>query len=1122
MKEYKAIHQFHSGTAQGDAITQQMFELQVYLRRMGYTSEIFAEHVADGLRERIHSIGGYDGSSANLLLIHHSLGYSIFDEVISRPDDVVAIYHNVTPENYFSEPAFREAIRLGRQQLSLLALRATAAVADSNFNRQEMLAVGFRRVEVLPVRTNYSEFVPASRESGHRSTDWLYVGRIVGNKCQHELVRAFAVYVKSFDDKNARLVLIGDTSRADYVAVVREEARRLGVGDRVVLLGKVSDQQLRSAFVGAGVFVSLSEHEGFGVPILEAMAARVPVVAYGAAAVPETMGGAGILLRTKKPEIVAATVQALTTDPDLKAKLVARQDVRVLDVQSFNVEGLLAGVISRASGAAQPLEVQVQGPFETSYSLAAMNRRLADAMDGTPDRAISIYATEGPGDYQPSERDLVRHPQATMLYRRSRDVPYPHVVIRQMWPPRLIDTPGGLTCEYFGWEESRIPQPMVDDFNSYLEGIGVMSHFVKEVLRDSGVDVPIEVVWNGVSEHDPAAMTEAPELEELRTYRFLHVSSAFPRKGVDVLLDAYFDAFDGSDDVSLILKTFPNPHNAVADLLASARARHPNPPDVRWIDRDMDTPTIQGLYNLSQCYVHPARGEGFGLPVAEAMAAGVPVISVAYSGLADFVSDETASTIPFELEKAETHFDIPYSVWAEPDRSALARQMRNHFEGVNRETTDERVERARELVTSKFTWHAAARRWNDFWSHIEDAAETPRVAMVTTWNTRCGVAENTRNIVDRAGGQLAIDVFASVDPDIIDPSREFGVHRNWIDRWHPDLGQLGEALRLSDVDVVHFQFNFGFFELSRLAQLIDRELESRGVVVTLHRTKDAMIDGEVVSLSSIKTILERVDRLIVHQADDLAVLADMGLSENVSVVPLGASAPPVISSAEARAALGLGARPVLGTFGFLLPHKGTLELVRAVGHLRDEFPDICLLALCARYPDVRSEQYEAEVRAEIDRQGLGENVVLVTEYLPDESARTILRAADVIALPYGDTEESSSAALRFLLPLERPLVITDRPVFADCREWALAVDPDDPQGIEDALRRVLVDPELRNALATRAGDGARRFRWSRVVADHREIYVAARRSGRERRGDYNPLRIGEVHEDQSTVPVTSS
>lgn len=1116
MKEYAAIHQFHSGTAQGDAITQQMLELQKHLRRMGHASEIFAEHVAEGLQDRIHPIAGYAGSRANLLLVHHSLGHAAFDDVVSRPDDVVAVYHNVTPAKYFSDPHFREAIRLGREQLSLLALRALVGMADSNFNRQEMLEVGFRRVEVLPVRTDYSEFVPATKEAGHRSTDWLYVGRIVGNKCQHELVRAFAAYIHNFDDDDARLVLIGDLFHQNYVGVVREEARRWGVDDRVVLLGKVSDRQLRSAFLGAGVFVSLSEHEGFGVPILEAMAARLPVVGYAATAVPETMGGAGILLRTKDPEVVAATVQALKTDPDLQKRLVARQDVRVCDVQAFNVEGVLAKVVGRASGAAQPLEVQVQGPFETSYSLAIMNRSLACALDGTPDRALSIHATEGHGDYQPSDRDLEGHAHAATLFRRSREVPYPHVVIRQMWPTRLVDTPGGLTCEYFGWEESRIPQPMVDDFNRYLDGIGVMSHFVKEVLRDSGVDVPIAVVWNGVDPHDPDAVAVAPELENLRSYRFLNISSAFPRKGVDVLLEAYFSAFEGLDNVSLILKTFPNPHNTVADLLVSLRAAHPNPPDVRWIDRDMDHHAIQGLYNLSHCYVHPARGEGFGLPVAEAMAAGVPVISVAYSGLADFVSNDTASTIPFRLQPAETHFEVPNSVWAEPDRVQLATQLRAHFEGVDSMKIAEQVGRARDLVTTKFTWGAAAKRWNGFLSHVEDAAEEPRVAMVTTWNVRCGVAENVRSIVDHAEGKIEIDIFANVDPKIVDPARERGVIRNWNDRWHPDLGALEEALRLSDAEVVHFQFNFGFFELSRLAQLIERQLETRGVVVTLHRTKDATIDGDVASLSSIKATLERVDRVIVHQVDDAQVLADMGVLDNVTVVPLGASTPPSVSPTEAKTALGLGTRPVVGTFGFLLPHKGTLELVRAVGALCEEFPDICLLALCARYPDIRSDEYEAEVRAEIDRQHLGDNVLLMTEYLPDDSVRTILRAADVIALPYGDTEESSSAALRFLLPLERPLVITDRRVFADCREWTLAVDPHEPQGIEEALRRVLVDPDLHSALAARAGDGARRFRWSRVIADHREIYVTARRSGRERRGDFRPLRTEAALRSRST------
>ena len=131
---------------------------------------------------------------------------------------------------------------------------------------------------------------------------------------------------------------------------------------------------------------------------------------------------------------------------------------------------------------------------------------------------------------------------------------------------------------------------------------------------------------------------------------------------------------------------------------------------------------------------------------------------------------------------------------------------------------------------------------------------------------------------------------------------------------------------------------------------------------------------------------------------------------------------------------------------------------------------------------------------------MADNVVLVSDYLPDDVGRMILRGVDAIVLPYQHTEESSSAALRFLLPLERPVIVTDQEIFADCRDAVLAVDPTDPIWIEDALRRVLTDPELQRQLALRAATGARRFRWSRVITDHREIYATARGAHRLRAG----------------------
>jgi glycosyltransferase involved in cell wall biosynthesis len=1098
VNDYSAVHQFHSGTALGDAITNQMLQLQKLFKEMGFVSEIFAEHIAPGLQDRIHSIHGYRGSDSELLVFHHSIGHDVFDDVIALPNNVVVVYHNVTPERYFESDLVRFYIRLGRDQLALLARRALFGVADSNFNRREMLAAGFRRVEVLPVRVDFSDFIPVDRVHGRASNDWLYVGRLVGNKCQHDLVTAFSLYSKTFDHQ-ARLILIGDTSDNDYVSLVRKEADRFGVADRIVLLGKVSDAQLRSAFAGAGIFVSVSEHEGFGVPILEAMAAGVPVVAFGAAAIPETLGGAGVLLRTKDPAVVAATVQAVMSDPDLRRRIVERQFVRIEQVGAFDTRRLMQRVIDRASGVRPPLEIQVQGPFETSYSLAVMNRQLALGLDRSPDQAVSIYATEGPGDYQPAPEDLARYPEAAALFDRAKDVPFPDVVIRQMYPPRVIDTPGGITCEYFGWEESRIPESMVEDFNRYLDGVGVMSAFVRDVLRDSGVNIPIRVVGNGVETPDPTATIDAPELGDLRRFTFLNIGSAFPRKGVDALLEAFFDAFDGRSDVTLVLKTFPNPHNNVGEILDRLRSTHASPPDVRWIDRDLSDREIQALHGLADCYVHPARGEGFGLPVAEAMAAGVPVISVAHSGLADFVSDETAITIPFTLEPAQTHFDIPDSVWAEPDRDRLTIEMQRLAADPEEPAVLHRVARARELIATEFSWDAAVKRWEQFIADLEDTTGTLPVAMVTTWNSRCGIAENTRYIVGHSRESIEFEIYADVGVELIDPLVEPGVVRTWRNRWEPDLSELEDALRLSDAEVLHVQFNFGFFEFHRMAELIERQLEKRGVVVTLHRTLDYDDRGELLSLRQIGSTLEKVDRLIVHQESDARYLADMGLVDNVTIVPLGAAPPPVVSPSDVREALKLGSRPIVGTFGFLLPHKGTLELLEAVDALREEFPDILLLALCARYPNIESKEYEEQLRAQIDARGMKDNVVLLTEYLPDDTARVLLRSADVIVLPYRDTGESSSATLRFVLPLGRAVVVTDEPIFADSRDAVLVVDPEDPLGIESAVRRVLMDTELQRRLAALAARRAHGVRWDRVVAEHREIYTAARRSGRARR-----------------------
>jgi glycosyltransferase involved in cell wall biosynthesis len=408
----------------------------------------------------------------------------------------------------------------------------------------------------------------------------------------------------------------------------------------------------------------------------------------------------------------------------------------------------------------------------------------------------------------------------------------------------------------------------------------------------------------------------------------------------------------------------------------------------------------------------------------------------------------------------------------------------------------DRLAKARNVIATRFSW-VAARRWVSFFKESERGSETLRVAMATTWNTRCGVAEYASYLVKNSGRSVEFQIFANKGVEILNSASEMAVIRCWSNRWNPDLDELNDALDGSGADVLHIQFNFDFFDLERLAALIDRQLCRRGVVITFHRTKDVDRDGEIVSLAHIRDTLARADCLIVHQDRDAHFLGEIGLSENVRIVRQGTASPPTVMPAEVRAATGLGRRPVLGTFGFLLPHKGTLGLVKVVDRLRSEFPDIFLLALCARHPD-GSRAYENELRDEIAQRELQENVLLVTDYLADKTASAILRAADAIVLPYSHTEESSSAALRFVLPVGRPIIATDLPIFADCREALLVVDPDDPSALESAIRRVLSDPPLQEELSDGAATAARRFRWPRSAAHHREIYAAARSAFRRR------------------------
>lgn len=1102
MRSFGAVHQFHSGTSIGDAITNELLELRRVLRCAGLTSEIFAEFIGRGLESEIRRLDSYRGDAQNLLIVHHSMGFDGFDRIGDLPDRKLLRYHNITPPHFFAHPHLRSYAEKGRLQLREYRRHVEFACGDSEYNRRELVRVGFKYTAVLPICFNADAFsaIPSDpavlrAASGRRTL--LFVGRISRNKCQVDLVRIASRCRRL--DPTVRLVLVGSWEHQDgYVDEVRQEIRARKMEDAVELVGRVAPEALAAYYRCSDVFICASEHEGFGVPLLEAMASDLPIVAFRAAAVPDTLGDAGLILADKHPSHWAEVISSLwSADSAVRDRLVAAQRRRLAD---FSVERTGAGlmqVLDTLGNSPQRLDnirptLQIQGPFETSYSLAAINRHLAETLDAEGTFDVSIHCTEGPGDYTPRGGDLTDKPHAAWLWRKSQLLgTTPDVVIRNLYPPRVSDSPGRANYLHFSWEDSRIPVEWAETFNASLTGVLVPSTFIERVLRDSGVTVPIHLVPNGGGEPPTVEPAPAPPEWVRKSFRFLNIGSGFPRKGIDVLLAAYFTEFSDADDVCLILKTFPNIHNAVADQLAEWRARTPNPPACVHIDGDLTPAEIEALYAVAHCLVYPSRGEGFGFPIAEAMVRGVPVITTAYGGQMDFCSEATAWLIEYRLEPSRSHFGVPGAQWAEPDGDQLRAQMRAIASQRDADAVRRKVEAARHAVSS-LRWSAAAARCV--------AVAAPRVqrrtlrdglrlAMVTSWNSRCGIAEYSRYLLD-----ALVRVAPGVQPIVLSSADE-GLSATLpapsYHCWDPpplgDLRMLRSYLDALEIDIVHFQHNFGFYSPAELAATIE-ELSAarRKVMITFHRTADLVRNGEVISLRTIATALRCADALLVHSEADVARLQSFGLGRKTRHVPHGSLlASPVEPSL--RTSWGIHFDPAIATFGFLLPHKGILELLSAVAQLRGRYPSIGLLAQCALHRDGISHDFAATVRAHIEALGLTDRVLLSTQFLEPDEAALFLQLADLLVLPYHESAESTSAAVRFALAAGRPVLAAATSIFADAAPALYPIGKCDPTSIATAIDRVLADRALVARLVTQAERYTRATSWDRVAELYGEL-----------------------------------
>ena len=352
----RAVHQFHPTIAYGDAVGKDCFELQQLLWRSGARSELFAQEARPEVRAFVRDwpdlrAEPLDGAA---LLVHVSMGNESLDEVGDLPIPKAVVYHNITPARFFEGVSEhnRHYAELGREQLARLATRSELGIGDSEFNRKELEAAGYAKTAVVPILIDWSAYdvppdaaVLARLRSG--GTAIVAMGQLLPQKAIHDVIAAFAAYRAA--DRGAHLYLVGSGSMSgDYGRRLQDDVERLGLGDAVTFAGKVGVAAWVAYYQGASALLTLSDHEGFWVPGLEAMHFGLPIVAHAAGAIPDTVGDAGLLLADKSPSAVAAALERVVADRALRTELVAKGRARLTEFAPDAVRRKLHDALAQA------------------------------------------------------------------------------------------------------------------------------------------------------------------------------------------------------------------------------------------------------------------------------------------------------------------------------------------------------------------------------------------------------------------------------------------------------------------------------------------------------------------------------------------------------------------------------------------------------------------------------------------------------------------------------------------------------------------------------------------------------------------------------------------------------
>lgn len=353
----KVYHLGH-GIIPDDAVTTHLLEIDRRLRTWGFATEIFAQHVAPEFQHLAHldtEFRSYLGRQDDLLIYHYSIYTPNTELFCAFQGSKILVYHNITAHFFHRWDRRQELLcDMGRRALTSLS-SCTLGLGDSEYNRKELVEAGFspERTGVLPIFLQMEELerLPTNKQLLERLradgyVNFVSVGRIVPNKAIEDVIRIFHVYHRHINP-HSRLLLVGSRYLPAYDAQIDKLVQALGLADAVSLTGRVSLPDLKTYYQAADVYLTASLHEGFCVPLIESMYFGVPIIARRAAAIPETLGEAGVLFTRLGYIEVAEMAHLLATDAELRARVISTQRQRLSAFAPARVEEQLRLALQR-------------------------------------------------------------------------------------------------------------------------------------------------------------------------------------------------------------------------------------------------------------------------------------------------------------------------------------------------------------------------------------------------------------------------------------------------------------------------------------------------------------------------------------------------------------------------------------------------------------------------------------------------------------------------------------------------------------------------------------------------------------------------------------------------------